>query len=48
MKRTEIKKFPMSDTTLANLESEGKDYRVKDSDSGLYFVVKKAVLNLGN
>ncbi|AUX86936.1 integrase [Acinetobacter sp. ACNIH2] len=42
MKRTEIKKFPMSDTTLANLEPEGRDYRVKDSDSGLYFVVKKS------
>lgn len=40
MKRTEIKKRPLSDTTLANLEPENGDYRVKDSGS-LYFFVKK-------
>lgn len=33
MKRTEIKKRPLSDTTLANLEPENGDYRVKDSGS---------------
>lgn len=42
MKRSDIKRFPMSDTTLASLEPEDKDYRVKDSDSGLYFVVKSS------
>lgn len=40
MKRSEIKKKPLSDTTLANLEPENGDYRVKDSGS-LYFFVKK-------
>lgn len=40
MKRTEIKKRPMADTTLANLESEDKDYRELDGN-GLYFFVQK-------
>lgn len=39
MKRTAIKKRPLSDTTLASLESEDKDYRELDSN-GLYFLVK--------
>jgi integrase len=39
MKRDAIKKRPLSDTTLANLEPEDKDYREKDSGS-LYFVVQ--------
>ncbi|MFC3902273.1 Integrase [Acinetobacter marinus] len=39
MKRTQIKKRPLSDTTLANLEPEEKEYRELDSD-GLYFRVK--------
>lgn len=39
MKRTQIKKKPLSDTTLANLEPEEKEYRELDSD-GLYFRVK--------
>lgn len=41
MKRTDIKKRPMSDSTLANLEPENTDYREQDS-SGLYFLVKKS------
>lgn len=40
MKRDTIKKRPLSDTTLANLEPEDKDYRERDTD-GLYFVVQK-------
>ncbi len=40
MKRDAIKKRPLSDTTLANLEAEDKDYREKDSGS-LYFLVQK-------
>lgn len=36
MKRSEIKKRPLSDTTLANLEPEHKDFREKDSPQ-LYF-----------
>ncbi|MBF9204151.1 MULTISPECIES: tyrosine-type recombinase/integrase [Acinetobacter] len=40
MKRTAIKKRPLSDTTLASLESEDKDYRELDSN-GLYFLVQK-------
>lgn len=38
MKRTAIKKRPLSDTTLTGLEPEDKDYRELDSN-GLYFVV---------
>lgn len=38
MKRSEIKKRPLSDTTLANLEPEHKDFREKDSPQ-LYFYV---------
>lgn len=38
MKRQDIKKRPMSDTTLASLESEEKEYRELDSN-GLYFRV---------
>ncbi|HBY7915438.1 tyrosine-type recombinase/integrase [Acinetobacter baumannii] len=40
MKRTAIKKRPLSDTTLASLEPEDKDYRELDSN-GLYFLVQK-------
>ena len=40
IKEQKIKKRPLSDTTLANLEPENGDYRVKDSGS-LYFFVKK-------
>ena len=39
MKRTEIKRRPLSDTVLANLEPELKEYRELDGD-GLYFRVK--------
>ncbi len=40
MKRAAIKKRPLSDTTLASLEPEDKDYRELDS-LGLYFLVQK-------
>lgn len=40
MKRNAIKKRPLSDTTLANLEPEDKDYRERDT-GGLHFVVQK-------
>ncbi|MFH3766375.1 hypothetical protein WAI06_18935, partial [Acinetobacter baumannii] len=36
MKRTEIKRRPLSDTVLANLEPESKEYRELDGE-GLYF-----------
>jgi hypothetical protein len=39
MKRTEIKRRPLSDNVLANLEPESKEYRELDGD-GLYFRVK--------
>ncbi len=39
MKRTEIKRRPLADTVLANLEPESKEYRELDGD-GLYFRVK--------
>lgn len=39
MKRTNIKRRPLSDTVLANLEPELKEYRELDGD-GLYFRVK--------
>lgn len=39
MKRSEIKKRPLADTTLASLEPEDKEYRELDSP-GLYFRVK--------
>lgn len=39
MKRTNIKRRPLSDTVLANLEAELKEYRELDGD-GLYFRVK--------
>ena len=39
MKRAQIKKRPMSDTTLATLEPEAIDYRELDG-KGLYFRVK--------
>lgn len=38
MKRTQIKKRPMSDTTLATLEPEANEYRELDGN-GLYFRV---------
>ena len=40
MKRDAIKKRPLSDTTLANLEPEDKDYRERDTGA-LYFLVQK-------
>ena len=40
MKRNTIKKRPLSDTTLANLEPEDRDYRERDTGA-LYFVVQK-------
>lgn len=39
MKRTEIKRRPLSDTVLANLEADEKEYRELDGN-GLYFRVK--------
>lgn len=39
MKRTEIKRRPLSDTALASLEPDTKEYRELDSN-GLYFRVK--------
>lgn len=39
MKRTEIKRRPLADTTLAKLEPEAKEYRTLDGD-GLYLRVK--------
>lgn len=39
MKRADIKRRPLSDTVLANLEAEAKEYRELDGD-GLYFRVK--------
>ena len=39
MKRADIKRRPLSDTVLANLEAEIKEYRELDG-SGLYFRVK--------
>lgn len=38
MKKADIKKFPMQDTTLISLESELKEYRVNDGEN-LHFVV---------
>ncbi|EFF82163.1 hypothetical protein HMP0015_2350 [Acinetobacter haemolyticus ATCC 19194] len=40
MKRAAIKKRPLSDTVLANLEPEEKDYRERDTGP-LYFLVQK-------
>lgn len=39
MKRADIKRRPLSDTVLANLEAEEKEYRELDGE-GLYFRVK--------
>ncbi len=41
MLRKDIKKRPLSEKTLASLESEEKDYRELDG-AGLYFLVKKS------
>lgn len=38
MKRSEIKKCPLSDTVLENLEAEGKEYKMLDSKM-LYYKV---------
>lgn len=38
MKRTAVKRFPMSDTVLVALEPESKEYRINDGDN-LYFAV---------
>ena len=43
MLRKDIKKRPLSEKTLASLESEEKDYRELDG-AGLYFLVKKSGL----
>lgn len=40
MKRAAIKKRPLSDTVLANLEPEEEDYRERDTQQ-LYFLVQK-------
>lgn len=40
MKRSDIKKRPLSDTVLENLKPEDKDYRELDGN-GLYFFVQK-------
>ena len=40
MKRTEINRCPLSDSVLANLVPESKDYRELDGN-GLYFFVQK-------
>lgn len=39
MKRADIKRRPLADTTLAGLEPESKEYRELDGN-GLYFRVK--------
>lgn len=39
MKRSQIKRRPMADSVLSNLEPEDKDYQERDSE-GLYFRVK--------
>lgn len=39
MKRSEIKRRPLSDNVIANLEAELKEYRELDGE-GLYFRVK--------
>ena len=39
MKRSEIKRRPLSDTVIANLEAELKEYRELDGN-GLYIRVK--------
>ena len=39
MKRADIKRHPLADTTLAGLEPESKEYRELDGN-GLYFRVK--------
>src|SRR5450830_2039912 len=39
MKRSEIKRRPLSDTVLAGLEPDAKEYREQDGN-GLYFRVK--------
>lgn len=46
MKRTQIKRFPIADTALENLEPEASEYRIKDSES-LYFRVAPSGKNLG-
>lgn len=42
MKRSEIKRRPLADTTLAGLEPDSKEYRELDGN-GLYFRVKPDV-----
>ena len=39
MKRSQIKRRPLTDTVLSSLEPDGKDYRELDG-SGLYFRVR--------
>lgn len=43
MKRAAIKKRPLSDTVLANLDPEEKDYRERDTGQ-LYFLVNNNFL----
>lgn len=38
MKRNEIKRFPLADTTIKNLEPEKKEYRVRDSTARLLYL----------
>jgi integrase len=38
MKKADVKKFPMKDTTLSALEPESKEYRINDGEN-LHFVV---------
>ena len=38
MKRADVNKMPMKDTTLSALEPEEKEYRLNNGDN-LYFVV---------
>ncbi len=47
MKRQEIKRRPMADTTLAKLEPEASVYREHDGN-GLYFRVKPNGQKAGN
>ena len=47
MKRSEIKRRPLSDTALAGLEPDANEYRELDG-SGLYFRVKPMAKSPGS
>lgn len=47
MKRSEIKRRPLSDTALASIEPETREYRELDG-SGLYLRVNRMARNPGN